>query len=370
MVMPLHHYLPAGYMGAFSQSDDGPRRSRPVWCLRRGSERPFPTKPENLGAVNDFYTLKQSWEPQSLDQVWTYFERTLPSAINALVDSSRPLDANVWLRTLVPFVASLFVRGREFNARYENRRPELQNGLSARGLLNADNTNAARLMELQRLLAQVAAAHWGVVRTTNPKANFITNEIGISAARVSGFESTHGWLVPLDRHHILTVTPRRTGAVMTREGLGWKAIIGRLNAQAGEVRQINYTTACMAREFVVAGEQGPLKALRGKWRQPPERDWLSGGWGCSSEERVAHEFDWHRLVSVASNPYQARPDLQHIDNEIWAQEWCPPPMFPDNLPEFRTGLHLNGRTITLELGARNGFPGPPRPGAIPMLLGD
>ncbi|WP_155854528.1 DUF4238 domain-containing protein [Arthrobacter sp. MA-N2] len=349
--MSLHHYLPAVYMGGFSLSDDGSRRYRPLWCLRRGSQEPFPTTGDKLGSAKDLYTLKKNWQPQSLDRVWAYYEKTLPSAISQLVDTARPLEANTWLRTLVPFVASLFVRGPEFNERFGSRIPaRLQRAGSE------DSTNGARVIELQRLLAQVAAAHWGVVTSNDPQANFITNEIGLSVARVSGFESTHGWLVPLDRRHVLTVTPRRSGQIMTHSGLGWKTIIGRRGAGQDEVKTINRNTAGMAREFVIAGEQQFLKSLNGKWQRPPDRTWLDGGWGCTSEERIAHEFDWHRLVSVAARPYSPDADLQSIDKDIWAAEWCPPPFFPTNLPEFRSGLHLKERTISLDLGPRKGFP--------------
>lgn len=358
--MPLHHYLPAGYMGGFSLSGEGSRRYRPLWCLRRGSKAPFPTTGDKLGSAKDLYTLKKNWQPESLDQVWTYYEKTLPSAISELVDTSRPLDANTWLRTLVPFVASLFVRGPEFNERFGSRIPaRMQRAVSP------DSTNAARVIELQRLLAQCAAAHWGVVTSNDPQANFITNEIGLSVARVNGFESTHGWLIPLDRRHVLTVTPRRSGQIMTHSGLGWKAIIDHLEASPDEVKTINRNTASMAREFVIAGEQHLLTSLNGKWQRPPDRTWLDGGWGCTSEERIAHEFDWHRLVSVAARPYTPDTDLQSIDKEIWAAEWCPPPFFPSNLPEFTTGLHLKGRILSLELGPRKGFHRPQNSTATP-----
>jgi hypothetical protein len=44
----------------------------------------------------------------------------MPAAIHQL-EVGGPLPANVWLRTLVPHVATLFVRGHEFEDRYMRR---------------------------------------------------------------------------------------------------------------------------------------------------------------------------------------------------------------------------------------------------------
>ncbi|GAA5194637.1 hypothetical protein GCM10023346_22620 [Arthrobacter gyeryongensis] len=357
--MPLHHYLPAAYVGGFSTEVDWPRRQRGIWCLRRGSAEPFRTTPAKIGAKNDLYTLfGDVWTPQAIDEIWTYYETTLPSAIQELTDAERPLDANTWVRTLVPFVTSLFVRGREFEQRYGARVPRMTAAFKER---SPDRVNFARAFEFQRLLAQVATAHWGVATARDRNSEFVTNDLGISVAGARQFKGGHGWLIPLDRSSILTVTPTKARAVAFHSGLGGKALIARTSVTQAEVDKINYTTAYTAQEFVVSNSRQWLTELPKRWLDPPDPVWLSGGWGCDHKERVAHEFDWHRLASVAGSTSStpSTQSLQRISPWIYGQPWCPPPILPSNLPEFRTGLHLKGNKLWIELGPRKGFPGDP-----------
>lgn len=361
--MPLHHYLPAAYVGGFSAEASLPRRQREVWCLRRGSSEPFKTKPARIGAQNDVYTLLGGvWTPQAVDEIWSYYESTLPTAIQELTDSERPLDANTWVRTLVPFVTSLFVRGREFEKRYEARDPR-----TTAAMKNPDGANLARAFEFQRLLAQVATAHWGVATVRDPGSEFVTNDLGLSVAGARQFRGGHGWLIPLDRKNVLTVTPTKSRAVAFHSGLGWKAHIARTSVTPAEVDLINGATAWTAQEFVVACSRQRLAELPDTWPDRPDPVWLSGGWGCDQREAIAHEFDWHRLATVVGSPgsAQSRQSLQLISPWIYSQPWCPPLILPANLPEFRTGLHRKGNSLWLELGPRRGFPGDPEDPGVP-----
>ena len=45
-----------------------------------------------------------------IDQVWQAYENRLNLCVNALISSTDEIDARIWSRTLVPFVAGLFVR--------------------------------------------------------------------------------------------------------------------------------------------------------------------------------------------------------------------------------------------------------------------
>lgn len=81
---------------------------------------------------------------------------------------------------------------------------------------------------------------------------------------------------------------------------------------------------------------------------------MTAGWTGTREEKVAHEFDWHRLAGMIDKPFDSHANLQKMDLTGDA-EWCPPIMVPANLPEFRSGLRLDGKVMYLELDPRDGF---------------
>lgn len=179
--------------------EQGPRRSRPIWCLRRGAHFPFRTVPSRVGAVNGLYTLHAAWQPDTLDAVWTYYEMRLPRAIQSLTANPMTLSASTWLQVLVPFVTSLFVRGREFGARYLQRDVVLTVALDAADLLSQDHINAGRVLEFQRLLAPVTAAEWTLLRAGDPSSSFITNDLGLTPVGHAPGTRTPGYAVPLAR---------------------------------------------------------------------------------------------------------------------------------------------------------------------------
>jgi hypothetical protein len=128
-------------------------------------------------------------------------------SINHLI--SGPVDARTWLTVLVRFVAGLLVRGPDFNRRFLRRFSDSFRAELAKldpVFYDRDNTNFARILEHQRLLAPMCGAAWTVLETSGGVEQ-ITNDLGFI-----GFEHVQteyrGIAVPLDRHHILTLTPR------------------------------------------------------------------------------------------------------------------------------------------------------------------
>src|SRR5205807_1312050 len=126
-----------------------PLRERTVWVRRRGVSRTFRERAQNLGYGRDLYTLTggvggRDLDPGMVDRAWGAYEANLPVAIPALADhAAHPVAARLWIGGLVPFVAGLFVRGPEFNWRFEVRPPlsSLKDYYGPAGF--ADNTNLA-----------------------------------------------------------------------------------------------------------------------------------------------------------------------------------------------------------------------------------
>src|SRR6266566_6584470 len=118
------HYLPASFIGRFSNEKKGSLRERTVWMLEKGTSRFVEKKAEDIGYLVNFYLHNgtQTIPNSKVDDIWGEYEKKLDSALTALSDfRQNSIDANTWLRVLVPFVASLFVRGPEFVDRFNDR---------------------------------------------------------------------------------------------------------------------------------------------------------------------------------------------------------------------------------------------------------
>ena len=124
------------------------------------------TKASHICKENNLYENAFRDPKISIDDNWTYFESELALAIELL--SNENLSALAWANVLVPFVASLLIRGPDFEERFRNRLP---------GFEEAIEINGARVFEYQRLLAIVSTAKWVVHRITKDPP-LLTNELG------------------------------------------------------------------------------------------------------------------------------------------------------------------------------------------------
>src|SRR5437773_437305 len=96
---PRQHYLPASFVARFSSDTDPDVRRRHVFAARRNGDGPYALAAENAAFVRNLYS-------EAVDAIWTDYEARLPAALDALCDPTHELDAEVWLRVLVPFVAA------------------------------------------------------------------------------------------------------------------------------------------------------------------------------------------------------------------------------------------------------------------------
>jgi hypothetical protein len=164
--MARDHYVPASVLGRFSAEPVSRVRDRRLVVGRSG--KVFSAKAESIGFVNKLYDVSSTglWlasgaeDPGSVDRMISGYESQLPDVLDLLdlLDRTARVPLRAWLRVLVPFIAAMFVRGRDFGARFEGRPVVRAAGASGR-----DNTNRARLLELQRLLAPVTCARWVVL---------------------------------------------------------------------------------------------------------------------------------------------------------------------------------------------------------------
>ena len=192
----------------------------------------------------DLYTLLDvDSDPGLVDQTWSRVESQLPKAVDELLASDLGyLKARTWLETLVPFVTSLFVRGPEFNRRFESRLEEMFGESHREIARNIDNTNIARLFELQRLYAVVIRAEWRVVHFP-AEAPLVTTDVGYSLTRNSA-DDRIGYVVPLDLTTALSLIRGPDHPTLWWRNGAWIAgPITHLSMPASQAKTLNQTSA-------------------------------------------------------------------------------------------------------------------------------
>lgn len=331
--MPLQHYLPASYIGNFSlDTKNKSSRDRVLFAYNFSTGNLFKTRAKNLCSVNNYY-------PEMVDAVWRY-ESNLPNALLGLIDNR--VDAKVWIRTLVPFVASLLLRAPEFEWRFKKRIKDLAPE-------NNTDTNGARLFELQRILAPILAADW-IVLEIKGAGSVILNDVGFTPF-VDGPTSKCGYAIPLDIKHILILVPNRKRAVAKLINNTWYPMIKYANLLTGHHFSFNRQLAVFALNFIIGPSENSIKPYINASR-PSEpikfeefhTDFISGSL------MAVHEFTWHRLASLLErDPRGVSDGTVEIEYDNLVKGWCPPIILPINLPEFPSSVDVVGEEIIVNL---------------------
>jgi hypothetical protein len=348
--MQGQHFLPAAYIGMFSDDLGGRRRRRAVWVLRRGAKSK-PESAETLARVNDLYEETVARDrPFNLERNWTTYESQLPDAIQQLTEAD--VDARTWLHVLVPFVAGMLVRGPEFAARFEARIGDAPEGV------DEDNTLGGRVFELQRLLAPVMACRWVVV--ASPNREIVGNDIGWMHATGPEPPTAPGVAIALGRHHVLHLISQAARPILYRRDGSWMALVERSQMDAAEADSFNRCVAHNAERLIFGSAEWIVGRYGAELRKghPPAEGPISG-LRLDPRILVAHEFEWHRLAAALA---RGMPETETfpVDFASLPQEWYVPiVILPTNLPEFPTGLRLMGNLLWLLLFGVDGFTDPP-----------
>jgi hypothetical protein len=195
-----------------------PARGRRVYVAR--ANKVFAAKAEDVGYMRDLYTLDPNGPaPPIVDQSVSGYEPALPAALD-LLEQSAPVPLKVWLRTLVPWATSVFVRGADFGARYTGRLTRQGMGPEVN---TADNANLSRVLEFQRMLSPVMAARWIVLHRTSGEP-FVINDLGLTLTRDPS-TGDWGWALPLSRSSVLGIMPKVSRAVARYRTGSWRAVV-------------------------------------------------------------------------------------------------------------------------------------------------
>jgi hypothetical protein len=363
------HYLPAAFLARFSRDKTFPMRDRHVWILRSGQTQAHYQRTANVGFIKNMYKLHDpgSLYPNAVDETWQGYEKRLGEALDILIDPVVPsVNAETWLRVLVPFVAGLFVRGPDFTRRYEGT--EIAKALKAQGggAWNPDNTNGARLIAMRRALAPIIAAKWTILYKNEP-GDIITSELGYANSRDTIDSIPVGWTIPLTPDTVLKLTPCPDGyqrKILFYSGDGeWRALIERMPLEPRSHLSLNTAIARSAKDFIIGPAAQVVESYREDFQSPAPPAMLTALDATSRRMQVVHENEWDRLVSAIGHHLDDLKDQQfEIDWKAVTSDWYVMPLIPTNLPEFKTGLRLRGRSIDLGMTEVPGFtdyaPGP------------
>src|SRR6266568_6682719 len=122
--MPRQHFLGAAFLGGFSLDRTVPARGRSLWARRRpGQDDAYQTNADSVAWRRDIFTTADTragaWDPLTVDRHLGMTDPRIAAAIDRLVEGT--LSPREWVSTLVPFVATLFVRNPEFGPRFMKR---------------------------------------------------------------------------------------------------------------------------------------------------------------------------------------------------------------------------------------------------------
>ncbi|WP_426510331.1 DUF4238 domain-containing protein [Dactylosporangium sp. McL0621] len=373
--MTLQHYLPAAFLGRFSEDVSGSLRQRRVWVQRRDKTQAFRVAAEKIGAENNFYKLNdpQNFGQDVVDETWARYEQHLAFALARLItDAPLALSATLWLRVLVPFVAGTFVRTPAFDDRHN----PLFGDYIAEGLWDelrlGDNTNLSRLTALNRLLGPMMVARWTVLHLP-PQVGCITNDRGLANIRL-GRDGRLGWIIPLDPGHILQLEPIPDGhgrkILYDADDGQWFAVIEHRYPPLKACVGLNDGIADAARDCIIGSARSLVESqqTRATWEtNEPSVDVLP-----SPRMQMVHELDWHRAVSALRYSHNDRAlaafelDMNYAfsrANPLYRHYWRPSYFAMGiNMPEFTPGLRVQGRFIEHYMSEVPGFtdysPGP------------
>jgi len=367
--MAKDHYIPAAILGLFSRETGNSLRKRRV-AVQLRSGPAFMCAAQNIGFENHLYRV--DGPSLTVDGAWAGIESQMPNAIASL-EAREVISARTWLRVLVPYVASLFIRGREFQARFNQRFVSSMKGsngedtgtnrglsLTVADLLTKSNANGARVIEFDRLLAPVLTANW-VVSHVPRGYSTVQNEIGL-AGTLDRAEGEFGWLVPLSARTALSIFPRERREVVRWTGHRWVANIGHWDVPNSAMPGFNESIASAAQQFIIGRDLPTVTSLEYAVTRPVEQAHLLEQWPFTSRELLSNAQQWHRIVSRTHR--ERPPEILHADTDIslkldWkaiGEDWHPGVIHLGDEPLFRVrGLELRDNSLEVSLKDRHAF---------------
>lgn len=304
--MSKQHYLPATYIAFFSSDNFSSRRDRKIHVGFKDSENIIEVNAGHICKIKNYYDFTVNNLHLSIDNNWSYFEGELEMAVDLL--ANRNLSAFTWASVLVPFVASLFIRGPDFENRLYGRIP---------GFWKNKMTNFSRVSELQRLLPIIAVSKWVVTRMKKENP-LITNDLGYTISQ--NFESQEkGISIPFaSKNIVLHITPKIERKLILSVKNEWIPIIEYPNFDGPylSTESFNNHIDYYAQQYIIGENVDLIKRYltrRNHLRLPLDPNQI----GFPIQFGRQHELTWFNIIDFIKNvspkefPY-AKLDLRSV----------------------------------------------------------
>jgi hypothetical protein len=290
------HHLPAAYLGRFSRVTTGRSRKRPLYVADRRAEAIFEQSAENIAFSAGLYDLpagRTGGLGNTLD-LWSY-ENGLSPALDELARGDCELDAELWLRYLVPFVAGLFARAPD---------------------ANMGENDPGRVMAFQEMLSPVMVSRWTVLHF--PKGDLLTNDRGL-APLVTPVGP--GIAVPLDTSRALLLT-RETERPVARYASGcWRTTIDHRNLEPAAGTQLRVALAQFALHLVCGPVREHVAAAKSVLGSKNRR-WPALIVNPTDCDLACHLYDYFRVLSATRvPPDEAQAAADRIDLDALPLDW-------------------------------------------------
>lgn len=258
---------------------------------------------------------------------------------------------------MVPFVASVLVRGNEFDAAFRRRTQHVPLPIATM------DSALARAVDVHRLLAPIIVAKWIVVHAPFGH-EFIGNDRGWFPV-VVGTAHEVGIAVPLNRTaHVVLISQDIREVMEWRDGM-WRSTEEHYESPVPEIAISNRTISSMARRFAFTSTEALAhEALAAPRVVQPEIEPATHGFPTGGPARL-HEAMWYRLMSATQRRF-SMPDTElfEIDDDLINAGWHPiqrtgPPL----LSALPGDVALAGRRIAARFYTADIVPFP-----IPDLL--
>ncbi len=298
--MPHQHFLGAAFIGGFSLDGSFPARKRPIWVRRRNGQDVYETKPHNVAWQLDLFTIGGVGDLRSVDDHLGMTDARIAAVIDSLVEGS--LTPRDWISTLVPFVATLFVRSPEFGPRFVRRLRQIYGGtLPIEAWGRRDNTNLARALEMQRLLSPVMRAEWTLLLNQS-SVPLIASDLGytVMTNQASG---RWGYAIPLRIDALVAILAPPAESPQFHLTDPPKATrIGRVALGADAIRGLNNSIAIASVDEVYGATRPVLQGLEWPSRRMEISDPAAGLIIPAGFNLRQHDQEWlHALGSISDH---------------------------------------------------------------------
>lgn len=299
--MARDHFIPAAFLGRFSNDKGNPSRHRSMTVMRPGRRRPYQARAESIGFVNDLYSIDfdtsvSQHGARFVDALWADYEARLPTALDMLAEGKCDLDH--WINVLVPFVASLLVRDRWYGERLANAhcRDGAADGIED-FVVDHTNLNLNRIIGRNGFMGRLLVSDW-VVGTTS--RDLCTSDLGYAHLVDQVEHEGRSWdrvsvLVPVSRRILLVIRPEPYLRVLEWHGGQWGRQLNSFDKDTLEAAEVNAMIALYAQDFIAGSKQAvnsidhaliaknspdALQAIQEYWPYRAKTSELAGVWGA------------------------------------------------------------------------------------------